>query len=346
MELGLLAHLTRHFARGSENVASDALVYLLNTYDAARTAMLDHVRSVEPALPEIVRYRAQHPEPSGGFVDIAGQSREGFPLFIEVKFDAGLTARQPSAYLDALRKVDGPSMLLFVVPHRRVGALWGRLERECASRGTVRGRGVLQICRTTLTITSWGSVLDALTSTEDGQLANEVAQLRGLVHEEDRNMFTPLDRETLSAGAPAVNDLAYVIDEVLRTVEERHLGRASRWFAEPGSYGRYLDVDGRKLSLYINFARWGAQAPTPLWLAIPASPAVESALAPLAEGSELPRHFLGEKLQVALNVGAGLERSELLEALLAQLTEIFELLRAVPTGSASAAPSDDVIDGS
>src|ERR1035441_823681 len=103
----------KRLSRENENVATEALAYILGYSEAARNGMMKLLRGVAK-MPEL-RFRTQqtevssHPDMRGcqtevnSRPDMHGCDNDGIPrVFVENKFWAGLTKNQPVSYLRAL----------------------------------------------------------------------------------------------------------------------------------------------------------------------------------------------------------------------------------------------------
>ena len=111
-------------------------------------------------------------------------------IFVENKFGAPLTPRQPVAYLKAL-PAHPASILAFVVPEERLGTLWDDLKARCMSEGLVPEDESppgdprrVRVAGRTMLITSWKRVLDVLqrvaSESDRSAIEQDIAQLRGL----------------------------------------------------------------------------------------------------------------------------------------------------------------------
>ncbi len=111
-------------------------------------------------------------------------------MFVENKFGAPLTPKQPVDYLDALPPHPA-SVLAFIAPEYRIDSLWDELKAKClsekldlAEESRAADRRRIRVAKRTMLITSWGRVLDALqkVAAERGRSAIEqdIVQLRGL----------------------------------------------------------------------------------------------------------------------------------------------------------------------
>src|ERR1035441_9513543 len=173
----------RRYSHDYENIATDALAFILESSEPARSGLMKLLRGIVPDLPSL-RFRTQHGEDNAR-PDMEGHADNMRRAFIENKFWAGLTENQPVHYLELLAANTEPSVLLVVVPAARQETVWRELLRRLeydkslhASKGDIRtittGLGPI------LALTSWGKLLSAI----DAGLAdypaarNDVVQLR------------------------------------------------------------------------------------------------------------------------------------------------------------------------
>jgi hypothetical protein len=122
----LLGHLAfRRLTTQVEDLATEALGYVLSRSDAARTALKRHVDRCGVTLPEQLSYLTQSVGEHEERPDVVGQTADGVErLLIEAKFWAGLTENQPVGYLNRLPT---GGVLLFVVPEKRLHSCWSEL---------------------------------------------------------------------------------------------------------------------------------------------------------------------------------------------------------------------------
>lgn len=223
----ILGHLAQRFAVSEENLATEALTWLLGRSAAARAALVGLARTIGVDVPDELRFVGQVGSPDTGRPDVVGldsNSRER--LLIEAKFAAALTDQQPRGYLKRLPPdIDG--MLLVVAPTVRRATLWVELLRAvpelaaiAPSPSAVPTAGVLSVkagASTTLALVSWRSlvsrVLDALRAADESLLARDAEQLLALTETMDSAAFAPLrpgDLDTRTARQIA--QLHLVID--------------------------------------------------------------------------------------------------------------------------------------
>lgn len=290
--LSVLQHIVRtRLAAELENVATDAVAYLLAQSPDARRALVALLRAVTPGLPEDLAFAPQ--------VGFAGEATtEAAPLrpdligsvsgiahaFLENKFWAGLTDQQPLGYLSALAAATKrPTLLVFVVPEARAGSVWHELRRRAKAVDVVVGErpapvGFVRAATTStgpdLALTTWRHLLDALELGvgDDPAVRADLAQLRALCLATDAEAFVPLAAESVTDQASA----AFVL----------RLGRLVRAAIDLGVAQGALDVSGLRPSvswertgqyvrvvgpnagiwLGVHFQLWRDADATPLWM--------------------------------------------------------------------------------
>ena len=195
----LLSLIARGYAAGREDAATEALCFILSRSCSARAALSEFLGDNGDPLP-IASFSTQllvH----GAYPDmVCFDSDDNRVAFVESKFWAALTQRQPVDYWEELAD-DRPAALLFLAPASRVahidkGSLWGELvERLCRAGhelGPVNERKSLVTATSKdgqrrLILTSWEVLLDRLAQRTvkdaDFRACFEVAELRGLAHD-------------------------------------------------------------------------------------------------------------------------------------------------------------------
>lgn len=201
----LLGHLARRFTVSEENLATEALTWLL-TDAAANEALCAFARAAGAELPATLNFVGQVGNPETGRPDIVGtDGGQTERLLIEAKFAAGLTAQQPDGYLDRLGKT-APGMLLVVAPSARLNTLWPELLRampqlrdKAPSPSAPLGNGVLTVAvdsERVLALTSWrhlvSHILEALKVSGNLPMAQDGEQLLALTEVMDSQAYAPL----------------------------------------------------------------------------------------------------------------------------------------------------------
>ena len=163
----VLGRLVLRFSGHPENLATEALVYLLQS-DVARDAIRRRLTTEAASYPEDLRFRAQVHGEQGEIPDVVGTDADGAAqVVLEAKFWAQLTPNQPVTYLRGVSGVP-PRVLAFVVPRLRFETIWPELLRRCAAGSIVVDRitdhGDLRSATTAdgvlLAIVSWARLLE------------------------------------------------------------------------------------------------------------------------------------------------------------------------------------------
>ena len=124
----LLSFVARRHTSGLEDVANDALFFILSRSESARSALSDFLGNERGPLP-IDRAQPWVADAHGAVPDMVCLDEDNNRVaFIEAKFWTHLTAHQPVTYWEGLPD-DRPAVLLFLAPDSRIdqGPLWGEL---------------------------------------------------------------------------------------------------------------------------------------------------------------------------------------------------------------------------
>ena len=282
----LLAYLSPRFTGRTEDIAVEALGFILSTSKAAREALVDLLRSNGGKVNGLGRIATQDTGDQGERPDLVGCDETGDKcLLIEAKFWAGLTDNQPNGYLNRLRR---GGTLLFVAPEARLDTLWPELEQRVrqefkwtADAGDTR---TADASGRRLILTSWRALLDAVErqADADGDTATvaSVRQLQGLCADQDESAFLPLRPDELGPDVPRrLLNLRNVINRVVdRATAEDIVGidGLGKKVALDG-YGRWLELrvwkDGSQVKskpagacLCVHYTAWSQHGETPIWL--------------------------------------------------------------------------------
>ena len=353
----VLAHLALRLAAHPENIATEALAYVLGRSGHACRALASSIATVGFSVADDVRYVTQAREDSGGQPDLAATRPDGtLQLLVEAKFWAGLTENQPLGYLRMLPA--SPSLLLFVAPARRMETLWPEITRRAANfaiggaiatpRATLRSQ---RFGPHHLALTSWTDLLSQiLTATDaagEAETSADVRQLLALCEQMDADAFLPFlsDELTSSIGRRIIQfgDLASdltqaLVDKGLANVKGMRASGANGWF------GRYLLLRGHGAFLHFSAWRWANWGESPLWLEVKSPQWKVSAevSARLAEAS-IPFRESESGAQVPLVLPLGVERDKVMAAALLQLERVAQCL-PTPEGPPGPPPQDDGAD--
>ncbi len=364
----ILGHLAQRFAVSEENLATEALTWLLRRSAAARAALAGFASAADVDVPGELTFTGQVGSPDTGRPDVVGtdaSSRERF--LIEAKFAAALTDQQPGGYLTRLPPdVDG--ILLIVAPTVRLSTLWVELLRAvpelaatAPSPSAVPASGLLSAKvgpHATLALVSWrrlvSRVLDALHAAGESLLARDAEQLLALTEAMDRRAFTPLrpgDLDTRTARQIAQMDV--IIDETRRriaahsTVAEPH-GRAShgRIF-----YGWYIRSRTTHKAIWYGFwpGGWAGKGISPLWVQVTVSASwnrqrLLQALSGLHETGQAGLFEHGtDSFAIPLTIPPFAGEDEVVDSLRSQLESVISRLDSViPAGEQVASDEPEI----
>jgi len=359
MATSLFAHLALQFGSHPENLATEALGYVLRDSETARNAVRDMIRGLGSTIDDELTYATQSSGEDNARPDLVGRSATGAePLLIEVKFWAGLTDNQPVAYLERL-PVGGT--LLMVAPSARTTLLWGELHRRCRNAGmeyTDDSRGGAHIAATAgrrMVSISWRHLLSAiriqLEAKNERQAAEDIAQLEGLCDRMDQEAFLPISSDELTSSIyRRVFEFGTIVDDVTGELTDRGLAstKGVRSTGGNGYYGRYLFLRGVSSFLICDTRKWMKYASTPLWLSVYGKNWLKSdallahrALASLEAERPGTVFKAGDGFPaVALFVPTGVERDVILRRVVEQIEKVAALIGplSVDAGDAPAPP--------
>ncbi len=343
----LLSLIARGYAAGREDAATEALCFILSRSDSARDEFAKFLGDDGKPLP-IARFSTQQ-RVNGAYPDMACFDDDGNHVaFVESKFWASLTRRQPVDYWEALPD-DRPAALLFLAPASRVARTGdGWLRAELVERLRLAGHDLTPAewqeredlvtamsndGQRRLMLSSWDALLDRLAERTDkngdSRARFEVTELRGLACDAIRDDNPVVDANLKQLIAEAV---AQVKDSGWANTDGLTVGGSAG-----DHYVRFFRLGGRTTGLRIDY-KAVKQTGKPLWLwfwhtrdrrnAVGLNE-VRDKLGALAEpGLEwLPKDIC---VPIDLPVGAG--REARLDALVAELKRVAKIIDPyVPT---------------
>lgn len=244
----LLAHLSWRFHPRMEEVAVEALAYILNRHRASRDGLAELVEQAVPGMGlSIQPFQTEAGAPDGTRPDVLQRGDdESERLFIEAKFYAPLTENQPVSYLKRM-PATRTSVLMFLAPSERVDELWPELLGKLHASGipyTEVGSRCVAIEGTGkhLLIADWTKLLDNMEDRLKKAAAGhaELRQLRGLVQ-----FAKSGERKKARPGRELVNHVT-------------EIGKSSGWLDTSGlratpfwhGFGRYAHL-GRRYKLCV-----------------------------------------------------------------------------------------------
>ena len=312
-------------------------------------------RGVERVLIEAKFAAALTPNQPVGYLDRLARSADGSP--------AALLFVSPAVRVESL----------WAELRRRAAASGVALE-SFRKGGVVRsavvpaGPGLL--------LASWQVLLDRIGDgvAADSRVVADVQQLRGLVHRGDKDDFHPLSTEELrdQVSPLLVSLLEQLVDVAVLRAERRRVATRPKKKAQSWGYGHFLRLARVDVWFGIHFDRWVRSPTALLWLWFPqkslvARPSARRALEPLRKSRPqqvfdadaggllvsvpLPGQAGSEALAVAAeacrdSAASGLPMSDavvrkhelepIVDAMVARLNELRQVLGASPGGSRAA----------
>jgi hypothetical protein len=267
----LLSFIARYHTNMREDVATDALSFILSHSEAAQEALSEFLSSEESGPLSIDKVESRVTIASGAIPDLRCLDKNnGLVAVIESKFYADLTNNQPVAYWNEL-PADTPSVLLVVAPEGRADYLWNQLVTRLRSAGHELGmvQRTDDLITTTalggqrrLMLTNWKTLLDRIAQNawaeRDWRASFEIAELQGLA-------------DNIIAGDDPQSDagLKRLIGSAI--VRVRQSGWANTTGLGVGQlaahyYGRYLHLAGNFAWLGIEYKALQQMRDKPLWL--------------------------------------------------------------------------------
>ena len=171
-ECSLLSFIARRHTVGREDVATDALSFILTRSNSAKRALSEFLSADDGSL-DIEKTCTRGANAIGAIPDLACFDEDNnLVALVESKFWAGLTHHQPVTYWKGLPD-DRPAVLLFLAPARRIstGGLWDELKGRLRNAGhelgqDARRENLITASATNgerrLMLTSWDLLLDRL----------------------------------------------------------------------------------------------------------------------------------------------------------------------------------------
>lgn len=268
----LLSFVARRHTQGLEDVATDALSFILMRSDSARGALSEFLGDDGDPLPIAKANTQAFLESSYAYPDMALYDSGGaVSAYVESKFWAPLTHNQPVTYWEALPK-NRRTVLLFVAPQSRVdeGSLWDELVSKLREAGhqlepAPKGKRVIAASPANdqglLMLTSWDLLLERMAerAKRDGnaQAGFEIAELRALA------------AAATEGGRPGKDEnLRQLIADAVARLRETGWANTDGYGVGKGFgyYGRYMGLAGANAWLGIVDEATRQMPDKPLWL--------------------------------------------------------------------------------
>lgn len=337
----VFGHLALQFKTHPENLATEALGFILNNSASASTGFSAFLRAGGIECDDAMHFETQRSGADDSRPDMRCVGGSGqLQVLVENKFWAGLTDNQPVTYLKGLAGPT-PGAVLFVVPEARLSLVWNEILFRCNEAGLSTGSVSQHPAITTtkieggkiLAITSWRSVLGALSIATSAQLdttaQGDIAQLQGLCDAMDNEAFLPLrgDELTNLEIPRRILDYRNLIFDIVD--EAKKNGFCNRKGARVEGSGMYVRVGNFQVWLGLDSTAWRQFGASPIWAYIYPPPYSPVPLSEVREKllrfrtSTPPRCFdFKESVAFPLLLKAGVEKSTLVRNAACQIGEL------------------------
>jgi hypothetical protein len=341
----LFGHLASRFVPQRENLATEALRWILARSPAAEAAMRTSLGAFGPSVAGPLIWSTQEAG-AGGIPDLIGREGDRVRVYVEAKFEAGLTPNQPTGYLDRLAEGD---LLVFLVPSVRLQILWPvvcrRAQADPGPDTSGGSRSVQLSSGNTMAMITWREVMDGLllaaSTANDLDAYGNLQQLNGLVTQAEAETFRPITSDELTGTTGRrIADFCAIVDTVVEALQQREADGTTlgdkhglRAAGGPTWWGHYIRLNGWECYLHFSGDRWAWQASTPFWLFVKdrsgkMSETVRQALATLLSSSSIPRAFDEPSgMAVALIPPTEADREKVVNALLGQVRDVVSMMR-------------------
>jgi hypothetical protein len=341
----------KRFSQENENIATDALAFVVQSSEAARSGLMKLLRGIASNLPSL-QFRTQQSE-DGSRPDMWGYDVTTPRVFIENKFWAGLTDNQPAEYLRLLAKYTNPTVLLVVVPAARQETVWRDLLRRLSATNISTpsrepSAGTYRIVETdlglVLALTSWAKLLSAIEAEliDEPQPMNDLNQLRALCDAADSDAFVPLSSTELTDQRTAafILQLNTIVQQAVELgitqgfLSVDHLRPMSSW-EQIGRYISFPAASGVGAWIGTDFRRWKQHGRTPLWLKFLAGKwgralEVRALLEPWADREGIAYATDNEEMAVGIDLATGEEIDLTVKSVVDLLRNISAELSGLP----------------
>ena len=351
----------KRLSQECENIATEALAFILQTSEAAQGGMMKLLRGIVPDLPNLwfrTQQMQENTRPDMWGLDETGSAH----VFVENKFWAGLTDNQPVSYIEKLAERPHSSLLLAVVPARRERAVWRELTKRLAESGisadvspaTLGSNFVVKTgSGPIMALTTWTTLLAFLEAeaAQDPSARNDIAQMRALCEQADSDAFFPFTREQMSdqRTSSLLLQLTGLVQEVSDLAFDEHTLFKGRYALQASAerIGRYAGIPFEEqcgVWLGIHFKLWKEHGRSPFWMVFSTSDwgrahEVRILLEPWAAQKDV---FVTTQPEggfaVAIDITCGEEKVSVVRGIVGQFAEIGRALTPLPPRKSKAEP--------
>lgn len=344
----LLGVLANRFSGQTENIATEALLHIINSSKESKNAFMDFLWQTSYKLKDKLTLKSQaQSEEDDSIPDLVGTNSDGGRLVIvENKFWAGLTENQPNTYVSQLPE---GGLLLFVAPSLRLPTVWAEIKRRIVESGKIISNDKsistdlieAKTDKITLAVTSWrcllGFLCTRMTTAGDLDTVSDIKQLIGLCDEQDSDAFIPLKSQDLSPWIPRrVLNYQWLIDRVFEKIAEIKEVKKLRSSGSFDYYAKNFSLRKNGIVIQMNLKRWYQINETPIWMLIqqyenntwftPESKEQKNSLSKLEENHTHKVYHENDGAYIPLYMPFNEEKDEVIESLYNQIYLIMSLL--------------------
>jgi len=280
----LFGSISIKFSSSSENIATEALCYILGKSKLAKEFFIKYLEKFTFTTEDSILFKTQVND-ENKIPDMIGINASGEKvIIIESKFWAGLTDNQPVEYLKSLPK-NNKSILLFLAPSKRLNSLSNELVRriELNKKNNIRiilnneeDKAYYINNNQIMALASWRGILTyilhAVELEHQHEIGSDINQLLGLTERMDAEGFLPFESNDLTGKQGKVfRQIVGIIDDTVRKLNKEFANIKIGGYRQahgPGWYGRYFHLSGYPALLMISSSHWEDYALTPVWLNI------------------------------------------------------------------------------
>lgn len=347
----LLSHIVSRWSNRTEDIAVDALGFILSRSRRARAALQSVVETAVQDIGELTGARTQVTGDDGARPDLVVFGRGAKErVIVEAKFWAELTENQPGAYLARLPDDGIASALLFVAPEKRLESLWIELRRRMQNDAVTStstehdGLKCLPVGngQRVLVLTSWRLMLGRMLTSAiaaDDPIASDIHQLQALCEQQDATAFLPIKAEEFAPAIPRrILQVNQLVDDAVSIARAQRFVNTDGLIATPQryGYGRYLRLGSQDADRWggawfgVNLELWAKFADTPLGLTFSDNKGWNPAVVPVPELRQVlgEKRWAGTRYTVPVYLPTGMERNAVLEDVVGQLSELAGLIGA------------------
>lgn len=345
-----LAYIASQYGHKKEDVATDALAYLLNRYPSAKKAFTAFVVECGyTAMPQKYTIETRTKGPAG-VPDLEVIANQACCAVIENKFWAALTPKQPVEYLN---KLNG-GLVLFIVPEARQERVWRIVEERCKGSRRVELLFERNFYGRTgnnfLAVTTWESLLahlevHAMSECQKPEIKVFLNQLTRVCEVAEQEKIDALrddevqdkyvgkrirDYTSLAISIAKAAQIKGCFDEWPDKKQKRNGNCGEGWA------GRFGDIAEYPAWIGLDVVTWSSYGMTPIWLMFEEANDIEALSDIFRVWIQEKRCFEvdsengGRKLAIPIILRTGVEQDRVVEEAVSRLQQIASLLGEGP----------------